>query len=80
MSRMSCQRCGLLVPMRWRHAGGALSRPKHSRQGTVRPLIRSERPLKGPRHSPDLPRPQTSRGRLAGVPPTTHLGASVKSP
>jgi hypothetical protein len=80
MSRTSCQRCGLLVPMRWPHAGGALSRPNHSPQGTVRPLIRRERPLKGPGHSSHLPRLQTSRGRLAGVPPTIHLGATVKSP
>jgi hypothetical protein len=80
MSRTSCQHCGLLVPMRWRHAGGDLSRPNHSQQGTVRPLIRSERTLKGSGHSPHLPRLQTSRGRLAGVPPTIHLGASVKSP
>jgi hypothetical protein len=31
--------------------------------------------MKGSGHSPHLPRLQTSRGRLAGVPPTIHLGA-----
>ena len=80
MSQTSCQRRGLLVPMRWRHAGGDLARPNHSRQGAVRPLIRSERLLKGPGHSPHLPRLQTSRRRLDGAPPTIDLRASVKSP
>jgi hypothetical protein len=80
MRRTSCQRRGLLLPMRRRHASGGLSRPNHSHQCAVRPLIRSERLLKCPGHSPHLPRPQTSRGRLAGLPPTIDLGASVKSP
>jgi hypothetical protein len=80
MSRTSYQRCGLLVPLRWRHAGGDLTRPNHSRQAAVRPLIRSERLLIGPAHSPHPPRRQTSTGRVAGVPPTIDLGATVKSP
>jgi hypothetical protein len=30
MSQISCERRGFAVPMRWRHAGGALSRPNHA--------------------------------------------------
>jgi hypothetical protein len=80
MSRTSYPRCGLLVPLRWRHAGGDLARPNHSRQSVVRPLIRSERLLTGPGHSRHPPRRQTSTGRVAGVHPAIDLGATVKSP
>ena len=52
MSQTSCQRCGLLVPMRWLHAGGELFRPNHIHQCAVRPAMRSERLFKCPGHSP----------------------------
>jgi hypothetical protein len=79
MSQTSCRRCGLLVPLRWRHAGGDLSRPNHSHQRAVRPLIRSEHLPRRPRHSSHLPGLRISRGRSDNVPPTIDLGANGKS-
>jgi molybdate transport system regulatory protein len=75
-----CFRARVIKPQRGGADGGDLTRPNHSRQAAVRPLIRSERLLIGPAHSPHPPRRQTSTARVAGVPPTIDLGATVKSP
>src|SRR5262249_9950495 len=44
MSQISCEHRGFAVPMRWRHAGGDLSRPNHANQRADHPSIRSTRP------------------------------------
>jgi hypothetical protein len=80
MSQASGQRCGLLVPLRWRHPGGDLSRPNRSHQRAIRPLIRSERLLRRPRHPSDLPCLHISSARRDKVPPTIDRGDNLKSP
>jgi hypothetical protein len=80
MSQTYCERCGFLVPMRWLHDGGDLSRPNQVDQCADRPLMRSERPPRCPLHFPDLPCLQTRGWRRASVPPTIELGADIKSP
>jgi hypothetical protein len=80
MSQTSSERRTLLVPMRWSNAGGNLARPNHIHHDVVRSPMPSEPLLKCPGHSPASRACQTSRGHRAGAPPTTDLGANVKSP
>jgi hypothetical protein len=80
MSLTFYQRCGLLVPLRWRHAGGNLARPSHSRQRAVRPPIRSERLPRRPRQTSDLPCLHISRARRDNFRPSIDRGANLKSP
>ena len=78
MSPTNCER--FLVPMRWLHAGGDLSRPNQIHQCADRVLMRSERSPRCPLHSPGLPSLQTCGWRRASVPPTIELSADIKSP
>jgi hypothetical protein len=80
MNQTPCDRADLLVPTRWFHASGDLSRPNHFHQCPDRPLMRSEGASKCPGYSPDFPCAQTCRWCRAGGPPTIGLGASIKSP
>jgi len=79
MSQTSCERYGLLVPMRWLHADGDLSRPDHGDQCAERPLMRPKGVLKCPGNSPDRPCPQSRRSH-PGVAATIEFGATIKSP
>jgi len=78
MRQTYCER--FLVPMRWLHAGGDLSRPNQVDQCADRVLMRSERSPRCPLHSPGLPSLQTCGWRRASVPPTIELSADIKSP
>jgi hypothetical protein len=79
MSQTSCERYGLLVPMRWLHADGDLSRPDHGDQYAERPLMRPKGVFKCPAKPPDRPCAQ-SRSSLPGVAATIEVAASIKSP
>ena len=79
MSQTSYERCGFPIPMRWLHAGGALSPPYSIHQCAHRALMRSENPPKCLRHSPDLAYAQICRWHRPGVPSIINIGAGIKS-
>jgi hypothetical protein len=80
MSQTSRALSGLLLLMRWLHAGDDLSRPADVDQSADRPVIRSEGLSKCPRHAPSLLSAHTSSGCRTGVPPALDLRADIKSP
>ena len=80
MSQTSCECCGFPIPMRWLHAGGALSPPYNIHQCAHRALSHSEHPSKSPLHIAHLPYMQTRRSNPISVPPIIEPGASIKSP
>jgi hypothetical protein len=80
MSQISCERRGFAVPMRWRPAGGDLSRPNHANQRADRPLIRSTRRPRCPLHPSRLPCAHPCWSPGAGIAPTITAGAKIKSP
>jgi hypothetical protein len=79
MSQTSCERCGFPIPMRWLHAGGALSPPYNIHQCTHRASVRSKRSPKRLLHSPELPYLQTRRPNSASATSITKVGAAIKS-
>jgi hypothetical protein len=80
MSHTPCDRSDFLVPMRWLHAGGDLSRPNHIHKGAIRPFTRTEGVSKSPGRSPDLPFMQTCKCYRARIPPAADLDADINSP
>jgi hypothetical protein len=80
MSQTSYQRCGFPIPMRWLHAGGALSPPYSIHQCAHRASVRSERSPKRLLHSPELPDLQTRRPNSASATSIIKVGAAIKSP
>jgi hypothetical protein len=79
MSQISCEHRGFIVPMRWRPAGGDLSRPNHADRRVDRPSIRS---TQRPRYllHPSRLCAHSCRSPRAGVAPTITAGAKIKSP
>jgi hypothetical protein len=80
MSRTTRERHHLLVPMRWLHAGGDLSRPNHANQRADRRSIRSTRRPRFPLHPSRLPCAHPCRSPGAGIAPTFTADAKIKSP
>jgi len=80
MSQISCEHRGFAVPMRWRHAGGDLSRPNHANQRADHPSIRSTRRPRYPLHASRLPSAHPCRSPDASIAPTITAGAKIKSP
>jgi hypothetical protein len=80
MSQTSCERCGFPIPMRWRHAGGALSPPYSFHQCAHRASVRSERSPKRLLHSPELPSLQTRRPNAASATSIITVSPGIKSP
>jgi hypothetical protein len=78
MSQIACER-HFLVPMRWRPAGGDVSRLNLADKRTDRPFTLSTRPPGGPLHaSGSLATPIQPAFRH--VPPASMIGAKIKSP
>jgi hypothetical protein len=67
MSQTACKRCGLLPPMRRRHAGGDPFRPNSIHQCENRTLMRPEHPPKGLLHPADLAYLQTPSSNPVSV-------------
>ena len=79
MSQTSCERCGFPIPMRWLHAGGALSPPYNIHQCAHRAAVRPKRSPKRLLHSPELPYLQTRRPNSASATSIIKVGAGIKS-
>jgi hypothetical protein len=80
MSQTSYERCGFPIPMRWLHAGGALSPPYSIHQCADRVLVSFEHPPKYLMHAADVPYVQTRRSNPASVTPIIEPGTDIKSP
>ena len=68
------------VPMRWRYAGGDLTRSKRVDQRTDPSFMRSEGLLKSLSHAPRLACLRTPTSCRANVAPAIEAGAHIKSP
>jgi len=87
MSQTTCERREFAVPMRWRNAGGDLSRHNHADQPADRPSIRSTRRPRYPLHASRLPCTHPCRSPGAGIAPfhgqrssVDHCVATVQRP
>jgi hypothetical protein len=80
MTQISCERRRFAVPMRWRPAGGDLSRPSHADERTDRQSIRPTRWRRYPLPASKLPCEHPCRSPGAGIALTNTAGAKIKSP
>jgi hypothetical protein len=80
MSQISSEHRGFAVPMRWRPAGGDLSRPIHAYQLADHSLIRSTRRPRYPLHLSRRPCAYPCRSPGAGIAPTITPPARKSNP